>query len=132
MADLTTDINANDLETKTILVYMDGTDFVEGLGLNWNGVPVYPSDTSVVYNSKCVKSCGIVELKVQFSRVVTPGSNAYFLNLDVGDVQNKTQAYWDWQRSLLSNWQAHRTMLQDRIKTLDKMIRQKEDELKAV
>jgi hypothetical protein len=125
------EVTGNDVKAKTVLVYMDATDYVEGLGTNWNGVPVYPSDKSVIYNAKCVKNCGIVELKVEYSRTISNGTASYFSELDVKDVENKTAAYWTWQKSILAAWKAHRTMLADKLKAMDKQIKVKEDEIRT-
>jgi hypothetical protein len=125
------DVTGNDLKSKTIVVYMDATDYIEGLGTNWNGVSVYPSEKSVVYNAKCAKNCGIVELKVEFSRNISSGTADYFEELDVKDVENKTKTYWDWQKSILAAWKEHRAMLADKLKNFDKQIKSKEDEIRT-
>ena len=116
--------------TSKLLVYMDTTDYTEGLGQSWNGVEVYPTAKSVIANSKCAKTCGIVELVVQFSQVIDPGTAEYLLSIDIKDVEAKNQAYWDWQRAILTGWKAHRETLKTRIRDLDKLITAKETELK--
>ena len=127
MADTTTTA----APTTTMLVYMDATDYSESLGTGWNGVLVYPNERSVIYNSKCVSSCGIVELKVEFSKSIKTGTANYFRDISLSDVENQTKVYWDWQKAILVSWKAHREMLLDKIKILDKQIRAKEDEIKA-
>lgn len=122
-------MNVIGADTK-ILGYMDGTDFVEGLGQQWNGVPIYPSARSVIANSTCNKNCGVVEISIQFSQVISSGTSGYFSDINITDVESKNEKYWAWQRANLEGWKAHREMLKARIKEFDKRISDKELELK--
>jgi hypothetical protein len=115
-----------------ILGYMDGTDFVEGLGQQWNGVPIYPSPRSVLANATCSKNCGVVEISIQFSQVMSSGTAEYFSDIDIKDVEAKNEKYWAWQQANLEGWKAHREMLKARIKDFDKRISDKERELAHV
>lgn len=56
-----------------VLGYMCLTDFECELGMASGGNVIHPSVEDCKEYRKCVSECGIVEVKVSFSRVVEPG-----------------------------------------------------------
>jgi len=50
--------------------YMCGTDFECEFGAASNGNTVYPSVGDLKERSRCWEGCGIIEVKVKFSKVV--------------------------------------------------------------
>ncbi len=57
---------------RTIKGYMCGVDWQHELGEAMGGNVVYPSVDDLKKHRKCVKNCGIVEVKVQLSKWVEP------------------------------------------------------------
>ena len=56
-----------------VLGYMCLTDFECELGMASGGNTVHPSIEDLKKRRTCVSSCGIVEVKVSFSRIIEPG-----------------------------------------------------------
>lgn len=65
----------SDRETlmRKVLGYMCKVDFDHELGNALDGVPVYSSVWDLKKNRPCVDECGIVEVVVEFSKVVEQG-----------------------------------------------------------
>ena len=68
-------MNAN--EDGTVTGYMCATDWECELGAASGGNVVYPSQADAEHYLKCAKSCGIVEVRVSFSKLVLEGNEEF-------------------------------------------------------
>lgn len=63
----------NDLEvykSKPITAFMDKVDYDEELGQASDGNKMFPSEASLRRHKPCTKHCGVVEISVEFVRVI--------------------------------------------------------------
>jgi hypothetical protein len=66
-------MNRENDEDDFVLGYMCLVDFECEIGAALDGNKVYPSERSLREHMPCVEDCGIVEVKVSFSRLIRPG-----------------------------------------------------------
>lgn len=57
---------------RYVLGYMCGVDWQHEIGMAAGGNSVYASPEDCAKNEKCTDACGLVEVKVRFSRWVKP------------------------------------------------------------
>ena len=62
------------LPMKTVIGYMDRTDFDHELGHASDGNKVYPSVEALKRDRSCVDECGIVMVAVTFVAVIEEGT----------------------------------------------------------
>lgn len=55
---------------KSVKGYMCLVDFNYHIDGDWNGTVIYPSLKSLRHERKCVRGCGIAQVKVVFDRCV--------------------------------------------------------------
>lgn len=63
----------NNSDNNSVTGYMCKVDFDYELGCASGGNIVYPSEKNLREHRKCVNECGIVEVRVQFVRVIQEG-----------------------------------------------------------
>ena len=60
-----------------VIGYMDLTDFECEVGMASGGNTIYPSPEDVLANRSCAVECGIVEVKVEATRVIQERSDDF-------------------------------------------------------
>lgn len=68
--------NSNN-KVQEVDVYICKTDYEYHIPDDIQGITVYFSEKSIREERKCVKSCGIVKMKLTFESVVQKGSGCY-------------------------------------------------------
>ncbi len=61
------------MANKKVIAYMCQTDWDFELGEACGGTKLYPSVEDLKENRKCVKQCGIVQVKVTLTKLIDPG-----------------------------------------------------------
>lgn len=56
-----------------VIGYMDMVDFECELGLASGGNTVYATEAECRKNKKCIDECGLVEVKVEVTRIIQEG-----------------------------------------------------------
>lgn len=66
----------------SIIGYMCTTDYECELGLNLHGNKIYPSVESLKEHKSCWEECGIVEVKVVYSKTICDENYSKYLHSD--------------------------------------------------